>query len=278
MNANLKLLIQACNELDVAYKTYHSTHNVVELSFNKKSFLFINWTTPLNPQSVVQLCVDKEFFYCFFHNAINLPRTVGFLNPDCDEKYLKYLEAKSYQEIANAIESKFQYPLIVKKNRGSLGAHVFKADDRNSLLCSITSIFDMNSKKPDYVALAQDYIEIKTEYRAIYLNGSLVFAYEKDIENAIYEGNLSPLHWNGAKAVLVADKYLLTEIDQFCSTLFNKMVIPFCGLDVAVDNNGVWWLIEANSSPGFEHIVKHAGDNAVIKMYKEMIMFLIESC
>ncbi len=274
MNTNLKSLVQACNELGVVYQTYHGTQKVVELSSHQKSFLFVDYTTPLNPHSIVQLCVDKEYLYSVFHKTINMPKTIGFLRPDCDQKYFKYLKEKSYEEIVSAIEGRFQYPLIVKKNRGTKGSLVFKVSDRDSLFSSLKRIFNTHSNQFDYVALAQDCIDIKVEYRAIYLNGSLVFAYEKNIENAIYEGNLSPLHWHGAKAILVNDSHLLGEIDHFCSKLFQKMMIPYCGLDIVIDNKGMWWLIEANSSPGFHSIVMHGGGEKVIEMYKEIIRLL----
>jgi glutathione synthase/RimK-type ligase-like ATP-grasp enzyme len=278
MNTNLKSLIQACKELGVAYETYHSSKHVIELLVKKKSFLFVNCTTPLNSQSVVQLCLDKEFFHSFFHQAINMPRTVGFLKPDYDEKYQQYIKEKSYEEIISSIEENFQYPLIIKRNRGSQGTHVFKVNDKNALLSSITNVFNINSNNFDYVALAQDYIEIKAEYRAIYLNGSLIFIYEKNIENAIYDGsNLSRLHRDGAKAILVKDNNLLNKIDEFCLKLFKKMIIPFCGLDVVIDNQGILWLLEANSSPGFSYIIRDGGENEVIKMYKKIIMLLVNS-
>ncbi|RKZ44364.1 MAG: alpha-L-glutamate ligase [Candidatus Parabeggiatoa sp. nov. 3] len=274
MNINLQSLIQACNELGAVYKTYHTTQNVVELRLNDESYVFINWTTPLNAHSLSQLCLDKAFFYTFFQDNINMPKTAGFLYPECDQKHLQYLNEKSYQEIVNSIENQFQYPLIVKNNRGSLGHFVFQVNERQTLYSSIESIFNHNSKEFDYVALAQDYIDIKTEYRVIYLNGALVFAYEKNIDNAIYEGNLSPLHWQGAKAILVHDKPLLNQIDRFCTPLFQKMMIPYCGLDVVIDKQGVWWLIEANSAPGFQHIINDGGQNEVIDLYKKMILFL----
>ena len=274
MNINLQSLIQASNELGAVYKTHHSTQNVVELVLNDESYVFINWTTPLNPQSISHLCLDKVFFYHFFQDSINMPKTAGYLYPFCDQKYLQYLKEKSYQEIVNSIENQFQYPLIVKNNRGSLGHFVFQVNDRQTLFSAIESIFNRNSKTFDYVALAQDYIDIKTEYRAVYLNGALIFAYEKNIENAIYDGNLSPLHWQGAKAILVHDKALLNQIARFCSSLFQKMMIPFCGLDVAIDKQGVWWLIEANSAPGFQHIINDGCQKEVIDLYKKMILFL----
>jgi glutathione synthase/RimK-type ligase-like ATP-grasp enzyme len=274
VNINLHSLIQACKELGTAYKIYHSSQNIVELRFNDKSYVFINWATPLNPQTLSQLCLDKTFFYTFFQDSINMPRTVGFLDPRCEPKYLKYLNEKNDQEIVKAIENKFQYPLIMKKNRGSLGHFVFHVKNRQGILSAMESIFNRNSKTFDYVALAQDYIDIKTEYRAIYLNGALVFAYEKNIDNAIYEDNLSPLHWQGGKAIVVHDKALLNQIDAFCSPLFKKMMIPFCGLDVVIDKQGQWWLIEANSSPGFKHLIEDAGEKEVIDLYKKMILFL----
>lgn len=273
MNVNLKSLIQACDELGVSYTISHSTQEIVELSFQQSTVLFVNSTTPLNSESVVRLCFDKEFFYHFFHNTIRMPKTVAFCKPDWD-KYLEFVKEKSYAEIVNSIEKSFQYPLIVKKNRGSRGINIFKANDRNSLLVALKNIFNQNSYQFDYLALAQDYINIQTEYRVIYLNGSLMFAYEKNLENAIYDGNLSPLHWKNAQAILVNDNDLLAEIDRFCVKLFQKMMIPFCGLDIAIDKQGIWWLIEANTAPSFKYFIQACGNKEVIHLYKKIIKFM----
>ena len=274
MNANLKALIKTCQQLGFDYKLYHDTQNVVEVSIKNNSYLFVNWSTPLISNSLGRLCGDKYYFYTFFYECVNMPRTQSFLNPNCDYKYQHYCREKDLNEILATIGETFVYPLIVKRNRGSLGRNVFKVTNLSELVEAIAKIFDVNNKEFDYVALVQDYLHIKQEYRVIFVNGQLSFAYEKNIDEAKFQGNLSPLHWEGAKAILIEDEGFLEQVKQFCAPIFSKLMICFCGLDIAIDNNNQWWLIEANASPGFDHIIAHAGEDIVIKMYETMLDFL----
>lgn len=274
MNANLKALIKACQQLGFDYKLYHDTQNIVEVSIKNNSYLFVNWSTPLNSNSFDWLCRDKDYFYTVFNENISMPRTQAFLTPDCPEKYKQYLTQKDLWEILAVIGETFTYPLIVKKNRGSLGKNVFKVNNESELVEAIAKIFDVNNKEFDYIALAQDYLHIKKEYRVVFVNGQLSFAYEKNTDSAQFLGNISPLHWDGAKAILVEDQLLANQIKQFCAPIFTKMAIPFCGLDIAIDDQNKWWLIEANSSPGFDYIIANAGETPVIRMYETMLKFL----
>ncbi|NQY65118.1 MAG: hypothetical protein HRT38_15610 [Alteromonadaceae bacterium] len=67
---------------------------------------------------------------------------------------------------------------------------------------------------------------------------------------------------------------MIQKLDDFCSPIFSKLMIPFCGLDVALDNTGEFWLIEANSSPGFDHIIEHEGDNYIVDLYQKILKSL----
>ncbi len=274
MNANLKALIQACELLGIAYRTHHRTQNLVEVCLAEQSYLFVNWTTPLNSQSIRQLCRDKDYFYHFFAQTIRMPTTMAFLNPACNQKYTHYLQAKSIAEITAIVEQAFSYPMIVKKNSGSWGTNVFRVDHPMGLDEALRVVFDLHSAAYDYIALVQELIQIHREYRVVYLHRALAFAYEKSTDGARYTGNLSPLHWENAKAIPVSDPVMLQEIDMFCQPLFERLAIPFCGLDIARDRQGEWWLIEANSSPGFDHLIAAGGEPQVIQLYQEMLLQL----
>ncbi|PIE41371.1 MAG: alpha-L-glutamate ligase [Gammaproteobacteria bacterium] len=274
MNKNIKALTKACGNLNILFENYHETNNLVSVHVGANDYVFVNWTTPLNSQSIMQLCQDKDYFYSYYRDVINMPKTSAFLNPYSDEKYKQYLHEKTVYEIINAIESHHSYPMIIKKNRGSWGANVFKVKDRRQLEKGLLDIFNMNSFLFDYICLAQDYIDIEKEYRAIFLSGELQFCYYKIIDGAIYTDNLSPLHWEGSKAKLVSDLDEKKFLSEFCAPLFDKLMIPFCGLDIARDHLGRLWLIEANSSPGFEYIIEGEGEEIAVRLYENILRTL----
>lgn len=80
--------------------------------------------------------------------------------------------------------------MIVKRNSGTTGNNVFKVNSKSELKEAIETISNVNSKDFDRIAIAQDYLRIRTEYRAVYVNGELSFAYEKSIRGAKFQGNL----------------------------------------------------------------------------------------
>lgn len=270
MNTNIKALITACDEENIDYTFHHPSKNNVMVHFEKSSMLFSSWTTPINPHSVVQLCVDKDYFYTFFKDVIKMPRTRSYLNPYCNEKYVKYLELQTITDIVGDIEEKHEYPLITKMNKGARGNHVYLNKNKAELEASLLNIFK-GCVQRDYVALIQDYISIKKEYRALFLQGELILIYEKETDKAVFTGNLSPLHWEGSRARIIADPLLTQRISDFCAPLFKKLMIPFCGLDIALTEEGDLSLIEANTSPGLDALVKGESLKPAVELYRKIL-------
>lgn len=275
MNPNLTQLVQACDELGIVYTIHHSSGNLIEVSKSGQTHLFVNWTTPFNSHAIAKLCTDKEYFYRIIHPIIAMPATIGYVNPHT-VKYHSYVEFPTTEAIANDILAHFDLPVIVKMNRGTTGINVFSCTTIEQIQQRLEQIYNRNSSLFDYVALAQQYIAIKQEYRIIYLDGVLQFAYEKNIDHATFAGNLSRLHWSGARAIQIDDAQLLAELRAFCAPLFARLPLRFCGLDVARDDQGALWLIEANSSPGFDVFVRDGGGPRMIMLYKQMLDSLFD--
>lgn len=276
MNKNIETLKEACNREGIAYQDYHASGNLFSVEIGNKKHIFANWTTPVTTQSIRLLCADKDYFYSVFKDVIKMPNTRAFFNPYSDEKYTKYLAEKTIYEIIDVVEAEFVYPLIIKKNKGSWGSNVFKVNNRHELERGILTVYDARSSKFDFVCLAQEYIEIDAEFRIVYLDGEYQFGYEKITEGATFTDNLSPLHWEGSRAALVRDSAMIDRIETFCAPLFEFLMIPYCGLDIALDKQGEFWLIEANSSPGFDHIIRHEGIEPVVAMYRNLLALLKE--
>ncbi|WP_286391253.1 ATP-grasp domain-containing protein [Pseudanabaena mucicola] len=274
MLTNIRMLIQACQKSSIAYEILHPNQNVVKVKFDDREYYFTNYSTPLTPQSVAEIFKDKQYFYQIFQDVVKMPRTISFISPYCDEKYLEYLEFPSIDKIINEIERSFALPVIIKRNRGSGGNNVFKCENLPEIRKALDHIFNVNSKNYDYVALVQEPINIVKEYRSVCLNQEQIVLYEKDISQALFTGNLSPLHWEGAIAKQVNDAQVIQAIDQFIKPIFRKMAIAYVGLDIAFDNQGNYWLIEANSHPNFDIFIRDNGEEAIVQLFQKILEYL----
>ncbi|WP_271254221.1 ATP-grasp domain-containing protein [Pseudanabaena sp. Chao 1811] len=274
MLTNIRMLIQACKKSSIAYEILHPNQNVVKVKFGDREYYFTNYSTPLTSQSVAEIFKDKQYFYQIFQDVVKMPRTISFISPYCDEKYLEYLEFPSIDKIINEIERNFALPVIIKRNRGSGGNNVFKCTNLPEIRKALDHIFNVNSKNYDYVALVQEPINIVKEYRSVCLNQEQIVLYEKDISQAVFTGNLSPLHWEGAIAKQVNDAQVIQAIDQFIKPIFQKMAIAYVGLDVALDDQGNYWLIEANSHPNFDIFIRDNGEEAIVQLFQKVLEYL----
>jgi len=240
------MLIQACKNSSIAYEILHPNQNVVKVKFGDREYYFTNYSTPLTSQSVAY----------------------------CDEKYLEYLEFSSIDKIITEIKKNFALPVILKRNRGSGGNNVFKCTDLLEVRNALDHIFNINSKNYDYVALVQEPIHIVKEYRSVCLNHEQIVLYEKDISQAKFTGNLSPLHWEGAIAKQIDDVHVMQAINQLIKPIFQKMAIAYVGLDIAFDNQGNYWLIEANSHPNFDIFIRDNGEEAIVQLFQKILEYL----
>lgn len=274
MNTNIRALVLACEKLAIPYRYLHPSQNAVDINHNGRSHLFINWSTPLNSQTHARLCEDKDYFYSAFKQVICMPKTFAYLSPYVSPQYQKYLEFTSIDEISKNIHSHLPCPCIIKRNRGSMGNNVFLAKNQTAIQNALKQIFNLHSANYDYVALAQAAIDIKKEYRAIFVKQQLRLLYEKDISHATFQQNLSPLRWDGGKAILVTDTETVHQIENFTQALFRHLPINYCGLDIILDHNHKLYLIEANSSPGFEFIARDTGIATIVDLYQHIIAAL----
>jgi glutathione synthase/RimK-type ligase-like ATP-grasp enzyme len=274
MLSNIRLTMKACDELNLSYEMFHHNQNILRVKVKDKYHFFVNYSTPLVSQSVAQILKDKDYTYQLLKDVISMPKHLAFLSPFCDEKYQQYLEFKTIAEIKQKIVESFSLPVIVKRNRGSGGNNVFLCKNNTEIKLGLNRIFNINYKDYDYVALAQDYINIKKEYRLIFLNQKLILAYEKNTENANFTGNLSPLHWDGAKAIKIDDQPLLNQLNNFVNPVFDQLELNYGGFDIAIDQDDKLWLIEINSHPNFNIFIRDHNENIIVDLFKKILLSL----
>ncbi len=275
MLTNISLVLEACQELNINYEILAPNQNLIRIKHSRQDYYFVNYSTPFNSAPIVEIFKDKEYTYHLLKDKITTPQTVGFLSPFCDEKYRQYLTLQDCAQIAIEVSKIFSLPLIIKRNRGSAGNNVFLCETHEQIQTAIETVFNIKSKDYDYVCLAQEYINICHEYRAVFYNQKLVLLYEKDKSDARFMGNLSPLHWEGATAKHISDSKIISEIENFVQPVFAEVSINYGGFDIALDNNGEYWLIEINSSPNYDIFVRDNDRQIVVRMFKDILESLV---
>lgn len=271
MLTNISLVLEACRELNIPYEILHPSQNLIRIRHGGEDYFFVNYMTAFDSGSLAQIFKDKEYTYQLLKAHINTPKTLSFVSPHCEDKYQKYLSFPDIESIVLEVNKNFAFPVIIKRNRGSGGNNVFLCESGEQIKAALEIIFNVNSKDYDYVALAQEYIEITREYRAIFCKEKLVLLYEKDKSQAEFAGNLSPLHWEGAKAKHIINPKLMSEIEDFVKPVFAEIAINYAGLDIAQDTKGVYWLIEINSSPNYDIFVRDNDRQIAVKMFKDIL-------
>ncbi len=271
MLTNIAILLEACRELNIPYEILHPSQNLIRIRHGGEDYFFVNYMTAFDSGSLAQIFKDKEYTYQLLKHQINTPKTLSFVSPHCEDKYQKYLSCPDIESIVLEVKKNFAFPVIIKRNRGSGGNNVFLCESGEQIKAALEIIFNVNSKDYDYVALAQEYIEIEHEYRAVFCKEKLVLLYEKDKSQAEFAGNLSPLHWEGAKAKHIINPKLMSEIEDFVKPVFAEIAINYAGFDIAQDTKGVYWLIEINSSPNYDIFVRDNDRQIAVKMFKDIL-------
>ncbi|MGP8330326.1 MAG: ATP-grasp domain-containing protein [Methanosarcinaceae archaeon] len=272
----IECVVEACKRLQISCDFMDKNQNFVRVNL-QKPYYFLNFSTPFGRHDIVRICRDKEFTYKVVKDIVRTPRTIGYLDPFCRKGYRKYAQTDSYETIEQRIIDNFELPVIVKRNQGTRGKNVFLCQDRTAIRNAILTIFNKNTKLYDYVAIAQDYIRVQYEYRVILFYDEILLVYRKDIMNARFTGNLSPLHWENSHAVLVAKEKKIAEIKKFVAPLYSALALQFSGLDLIQDEKGDLWLLEINSQPDFDIFMRDNGSERVVQIFEKMVLKLKNS-
>ncbi len=278
MTKTISIIKKVCDELGLDVKFLDDYECVMEVGLNRsKSHIFIANNSGLNDEVVRKICNDKFYTYLLLKDVMDLPKTFSFVDPHADDIYEGYGNLDSNKVIVFKILVNHEFPVLVKANSLSRGLNIFKCDDHAQVASAVDNIFNKKSKDYDHILISQDYINIAKEYRVLVYDQKIMFFYLKDnrsgagVSNPRFIGNLSPLHWENSKAVLVNDQDLKDEIQQFIAPIFSKLKLKYGGLDIARDKNGKLQLIEINTQPGFSYYVGDNSDEEVAKMYRKIL-------
>lgn len=264
-----KLIAQICQKLNVPFSFATENKTVLQLHLKNCDHFMINSNLGLISSTKAQLCLDKAYQYEILNKVISQPKTISYLDPNSE--YKNFAPFTDHQEIINDIKNNFSFPIIIKKNTGMEGVNIFLCKNEGELVKAVKTVFNQNDYRYDHVLLAQEYIEIKKEYRAVFYKHQLELLYRKDNSQATFTNNLSPLHYEGARAVEETNQELIKKIEQFVQPTFRNFDLIYGGYDIAEDQQGKLWLIEINSVPGFAYYLKDNGEEKIANLFKKII-------
>jgi hypothetical protein len=67
---------------------------------------------------------------------------------------------------------------------------------------------------------------------------------------------------------------LISDIENFVQPIFQEIILDYAGVDIALDKNGNYWLIEINSQPTFNIFIRDNGEAVIVEMFKKMLKSL----
>lgn len=267
--ATVNYICKALDQLGKSYSYFSDSERGIEyVSESGKQYFFIGSGSTLVHNGINIIARDKGFTYTLLHDMVAMPKTQWYYDPQGSSE-----KKTSYEEIFSDIATKFSFPLMIKMNKGSQGRHIYKCTTIQEVEQSIRAIFTRD-KDYDFMALAQEYIEIHKEYRVLVYDNEVQFVYLKDNSKADFVGNISPLHFDWAQAILIQDDVLLDEMKAFVARITSRLQLHYNGLDITIDKKGKRYLIELNGNPWFSIFTRDNGDEEVVKMYKKIILDL----
>ncbi len=247
---NTRCLIEAAKRLGLPYEIFDKNGNFLRFRAGDKNLDFINYATPFNMNSFSKMTKDKEFTYFLVSKAVSMPKTLAFIDPNYDEGGEIKPEPKTLESMTDEIVKEFSLPVVVKPNSLSGGKNYFLCEKKENIITALEKIFYKN-KNYDYLALAQEYVIPKEEYRVVVFKNKVEIVY--------------------TRKAYITDKKIINEMEDFINPIFPVLSIGFAGLDVIVSKTGEKYLLEINSEPGFSNLVAKSGDEPLIEMYCRML-------
>ncbi len=158
-------------------------------------------------------------------NDIPCPRTI-FLSPDLETAKQQLIEFN-------------QWPVVLKRVRGTWGEFVDKADNIDEAVEKIQKLWDKGTRKLSVIA--QEFV-YSSSYRVTYIGDEIV-------QTAIKENN----NWKctGVYARTFKKLDIDEKLNEIVKKIMNKCDIKICGIDLLKKEDD-WLVIEVNLEPAID--------------------------
>jgi glutathione synthase/RimK-type ligase-like ATP-grasp enzyme len=226
MHQNIKILREALASIRISYGVIEGFPDALMVG----GYSFVRATTPFNDESIASLCKDKDAVHKLLRGAVPMPLTKSFLDPQ--GRHPELAAAKSIEDIMRN-SSEFIYPRIIKMNQGEKGRNVFMARNEDDARAAFETIFNKESKYYDYIALVQEYIEPKKEWRVLVSAGRPVLCYDRVSKQISKDTDSS-------------------RILELSNAILKRIPLFWGSVDFIESKNGSLYFLEINSRPEFD--------------------------
>ncbi len=143
----------------------------------------------------------------------------------------------------------WSFPIILKDVEGSFGLSVHKMSTEQDLV-------DYVAKNPDKSIILQEFIPTTCDYRVIVCAGKTIGAIKRSGTTSDWKHNFS----QGASI----ESYYDVKMFKFAENVAQKLLCDYVGVDIIVDSNKRFRVIEINLSANFKGFqIAHSNKNIV---------------
>ena len=266
---SLRCLEIACRQLGVGYEAVSADGNVIRVEREGKPLYFLRNKHPFNDYVSGRLAEDKGYQYEVFDRAnITVPKTMTVFNPLSDRRFDRYKTHASVTDIVSDVVQHMSFPVVVKRNRGSMAQGVYLEANAEGLHSRLQDLC-VESSRLDNVLLIQAYVE-GPEYRIVGSEDELLLAYEKQNDSDIEGEDINPLHRAGGRAVAVVDEGLLEGFRVLTRALNRVLNLGFYAIDLIASSDG-FFVLEVNPNPICHFYNADNGRGDFVQIYRYLI-------
>lgn len=245
----------------------------MEIRFGSHRHLVVNNVLGLNSDSQQRIMRDKHITYRLLHEVVAMPKTEAFIDPDPKGPFARFSLHETVDEIIREAEKQFTYPIIVKRNSGTMMRNVFLVRNTKQCVKALTRIYSKKQTEYDHVALVQPYIDAVGEYRVVAVCGRVRLVYGKRRSATRADLNKSQVDgWNNQFGRKVVTNQM--ELDRFQSLtdqIYTRFKAAYMGIDVVEDRVGQLWVIELNGDPLYSGFIADNDPAVLHPLFEEIV-------